>query len=123
MLHKMLNTIHSNEIDENTLILPNYEGNDYIRFDTIVRCEAEMDNCIICLNNGNKLVVSKSLKSIAKKLSAHMFVKVHPLHIVNLAFVNRYVIDTKDYLVMHDGTQIPISNSNKKVIKDLLNTV
>jgi two-component system, LytTR family, response regulator len=118
-----MNTIYSKEIDENVLLLPNTVAKDYIKLDTIVRCEEQKDCSIIYLNNGNKHIVSKTLKSIAKKLPPHMFIKVQPLHIVNLAFINRYIEATEDYLIMHDGTKILLSNTYKKTIKNLLKTV
>ncbi len=121
--NSIMNSIYVNEINENFLLLENATGKDYLKFDTIVRCEQQKEVSIIFLNNGNKQIASEKLKSIAKKLPAHLFIKVHPLHIVNLAFVNRYIKNDEDFIVMHDGTQIQLSNSNKKVIKDLLKTV
>jgi two-component system, LytTR family, response regulator len=116
-------TKSSKEKDDHVLLLPNTVGKDYIRFDTIVRCEGQKGSCIIYLNNENKQMVCKTINFIEKKLPIHMFIKVQPLQIVNLSFINRYINDKDDYLVMHDGTKISISNSYRKLLNGLIKSV
>jgi two-component system, LytTR family, response regulator len=120
MLQRIINGSTNKEIDEHILTLFNTNGKDFIRIDTIVRCEMLEAECVIYLNNGNKHAVNKTLKGIIRYLPAHKFLKVHHLHIVNIDFINRYIKSSEDYLVMHDGTNIPISRTLKKVIKELM---
>ncbi len=121
----MLSTnIPNNEdaaIADNILIIPSLIGKDFIRIDTIVRCQASDAYCIIFLNNGNKHTICKTLKAIEKKLPEHKFIKTHQSHIVNIAFINRYITGEENLVVMHDGTHIPIARSQKKTFKALVN--
>lgn len=121
----MLNTnIFDNEdaaLEDNILVIPSLIRKDFIRIDTIVHCQASDAYCIIFLNNGNKHTICKTLKAVEKKLPAHKFIKTHQSHLVNIAFINRYITGEENFVVMHDGTHIPIARSQKKTFKALIN--
>ena len=120
MLQRIINGSTNKDIDKHILTLYNTNGKDFIRIDTIVRCEMLEAKCIIYINNGNKHAVNITLKGIIKYLPAHKFLKVHSLHMINIDFINRYIKSSKDYLVLHDGTIIPISRTLKKLTKELM---
>jgi two-component system, LytTR family, response regulator len=122
----LTNTIFNNsnaEIDNNILVIPSSVGKDFIRIDTIVHCQAADAYCIVFLNNGNKHTICKTLKTLSKKLPAHKFIRTHQSHIVNIAFVNRYITGEESYVVMHDGTHIPIARSQRKALGILFKAI
>jgi two-component system, LytTR family, response regulator len=121
MLTNIILNNSNTEIDNNILVIPSLAGKDFIRLDTIVHCQASDAYCIIFLNNGNKHTICKTLKTIEKKLPAHKFIKTHQSHIVNIAFINRYITGEENFVVMHDGKHIPIARSQKKTFKALIN--
>lgn len=107
------------EIDntnKDILELTDVKGSDFIKIDTIVRCQAIENMCTIFINNGNKHIVCKDLKEIEQMLPEHKFIKIHKSNIVNVDFVNNYFVAEKK-IIMHDGTRLPISSNKKKLLE------
>jgi two-component system, LytTR family, response regulator len=119
---KKLNAIES-ENEQHYLSITDATNNSFIKQNTIVLIEAVGLTSILFLNNGNQHTINKTLNTIIKDLPQHIFLKINEAHIVNIAFVNRYVNETEKYLVMYDGTQVPIANNQTKAFKDLMKTL
>ncbi|MBS7787189.1 response regulator transcription factor [Flavobacterium sp. CYK-55] len=64
-----------------------------------------------------KLVVHTTLKKIAEKLPAHIFLKIHRSHIINI----EKIIDIQDNSVLIGKDVIPISKKNKPDLLKSLN--
>jgi two-component system LytT family response regulator len=99
-----------------------HSGNESIRMDTVVYCSAQGNDCTVYLNNGNIHTLNETLESAGKKLPAHRFVQLHPSHIVNIDFINRYVPIRPAHIVLYDGTEIPIPPAERKRYNKLLNS-
>lgn len=102
--------------DENVLILSHAGGKDFIRIDTIVRCQADDNGCNIYVNNGNKHSTTQTLDEVENKLPKHKFIKIHDADIVNVSFINRHKKNDIDYLILHDGTKLEIGAAYLKNI-------
>jgi two-component system LytT family response regulator len=99
-----------------------HSGHESIRMDTVVYCTASDKECTVFLNNGNMYTLNETLQSVREKLPAHRFVQLHPSHIVNIDFINRYVPARPAHIVLFDGTQITIPSSERKRYQKLLNS-
>ena len=53
-------------------------------------------------------------------LNKNNFVRVHNKHLVNLKFIKKYVKGKSSYLVLSEGTEVPISESKKDEFKEKL---
>lgn len=107
-------------VQENILILFHSDGKDFIRVDTIVRCQADNTGCTIYVNNGNKHNTSQTIHEIENQLPKHKFIKIHDADIINVAFINRHKKEVLDYLILHDGTKLEIGISYmKNILKTL----
>ncbi len=105
---------------KNYLNLSDTLNNSFIRLDTIVFVEAMNEDCIIYVNNGNKHIVNKTIDALNNLLPQQKFIQIPPMHIVNIAFINRYVTGKENYLVLYDGIRIAISDRQKKMFSLLL---
>jgi two-component system, LytTR family, response regulator len=103
-----------------TIQLP---GNGFIRTDTVVHCDSNDGGCTIYLNNGNTQVIDESIETVGRQLPPHQFVRLHPSHIVNVDFINRYVEAPAAHVVLHNGAKIPVSAAAKKRFSKLLDTL
>jgi two-component system, LytTR family, response regulator len=120
MLPKTMITETEQDEAKNYLYLHDTVNNSFIKLDTIVFVETLKEACVIHLNNGNKHTVFKTLKTVNDLLPQHKFVIIPPTHIVNIAFINRYVTGKESYLVLHDGVQVAITGSQKKMFSLLI---
>ncbi len=111
---------HNEKSAQDFLFVPNSYNNSFIKLDTIVYVEAAGLESIIHLNNGNQFTFLETINSITKKLPLEKFLVITNKYALNIAFINRYVQTDKNYIVMHDGTKIPIPTKRNKRLDDIL---
>lgn len=88
----------------------------------IVYCEAEKNYTTFHMVNGQKCVVSTTLKDYSTMLSPMGFFRAHQSHLINLAHFDYY--NKKEALiVMKDGAQIPLATRKKEEFLALVNTL
>lgn len=76
---------------------------------TIIRCEADGNYTRFFISNKSPILVSRTLKDFDQLLSEAAFLRVHQSHLVNVKHVGEYVKTDGVYLVMKDGTKVPVS--------------
>jgi len=103
------------------IALTNADGMHLYEVADIMRCESEDNYTVFHLRNHKPVLVSRTLKEYDELLSDHGFERVHQSHLVNGAFVKSYIKKDGGYLVMADGTHIPVSQRKKERIQDWLN--
>jgi two-component system LytT family response regulator len=113
-------TLHSyrNNKQQDHLALRSQQSVQIVGFKDI--CYLQADDCYTTffLNDGKKMVTSKTLKDYEELLSGASFHRTHQSYLVNELYIGRY--HPKDSLIyLKDGTQIPVS-SRKKEMVDLL---
>lgn len=79
----------------------------------IIRCEAENNYTNFHLSNGNKIMVSKTIKTYETLLAEHEFLRVHQSHLVNLNYIQHFDKPDGGLLVLSDNSTIPVSHQKK----------
>jgi len=95
------------------LAIPGTEEIHYVDLDLVVRLEASSNYTEIFLSGGKKHLVSRTLKDFEEQLSEAGFFRVHKAHLINIAHVDRYVRQDGGYILMKDGTSIPVSRPRR----------
>ncbi len=90
------------------------EGIHILDYDDIIKVEANKAYCQIHRADGTKLLVSKSIGSLEKKLPPQFFFRVHSGHIVHLRYVKQICNQDGGYIVMTDDSQVPIARRRKQ---------
>ena len=111
-LEKLMNYL-SSENNSGKIALPVSDGLEFISIERILRCEADGNYCTIYLNDGSKMVISKTLKYIADLINQQKFVRVHQSHIINMDYIKKYIRGKNGTIIMDDGSVIPISRAKK----------
>ncbi|MFT4779864.1 MAG: two-component system LytT family response regulator [Flavobacteriales bacterium] len=96
------------------IALPSSEGLDFVSPESIMHCESQSNYTKVFFKERKRILVSRTLKEIEEMLDGNGFFRVHHSHIVNLNYISKYVKGSGGYLVMDDGTQIPVSRSRKE---------
>ena len=83
---RMYHLLQNNKLPEEnkTLALSSADKIEFIEINNIVRCEAENNYTTFYLKDGQKLVVSKTLKEYDELLSPYHFLREHQSHLINL---------------------------------------
>ena len=86
----------------------------------IVRCESNGNYTTFYFKDGQKLLVTKTLKEYDQMLSEYKFARVHQSHLINAQQIKEFVKVDGGYIVMRDGSKIPVSLRKKSVVMKLL---
>ncbi len=98
------------------IALPTIEGWELVNTNEISRCESVSNYTRLFLTDGERqLLVCRTLKDISLLLGGN-FIRVHQSHLVNRLQVRRLIKGDGGFLVMQDGTEIPVSRSRKQAI-------
>ena len=92
---------------------PTQEGIVFAAPETILRAESTGNYTTIYFNGDRKLTLAKTLKDVEEMLLPHGFVRIHHSHIVNTAFISKYLKSDGGIVVMQDGVKLPVSRQRK----------
>jgi len=96
------------------IVVPTSDGMHVIRLSDIIRLESSSNYTTFYLNNEKSLLASKTLKEFDNMLSGYNFHRIHKSHLVNLNYLKKYVQTDGGFLVLEDGTKIPVANRKKE---------
>ena len=82
----------------------------------IIHCAAEGNYTNFYLDNGEKLMVSKTLKDYSEMLEQAGFFRTHQSHLVNLDHISRYDKTEGGHLVMDNESIVPVSSRKKETL-------
>ncbi|MEO1450669.1 MAG: LytTR family DNA-binding domain-containing protein [Bacteroidota bacterium] len=102
------------------LALHTMEKIHVVNIEEIIRCESSANYTIFYFSDQKQLLVTKTLKEFDKMLSDQGFLRVHQSHLVNLSYVKEFVKIDGGYLVMRDGSNVPVSSRKKSMVVQTL---
>jgi two-component system LytT family response regulator len=103
------------------IILHTAENLHLVTVSDIIRAEADSNYTRFILNNGKRIMVSRTIKEYDTLLSGSGMIRVHQSHLVNIAWVDRFVKRDGGYLLMKDNSKIPVSQNLRKQVIQAIN--
>ncbi len=91
-----------------------------VEINQIVRCESDGNNTLFHMIGGEKLFVTKTLKSYDNMLTDHNFKRVHQSHLINIDYIQEYVRKEGGYLKMKNGDAVSVSVRKKAEVIEML---
>lgn len=91
------------------IAIPDSSGFRFLKVAEIVHIQAQGNYCDVYLTNGQKITVTRKLKTFESVLCAHGFCRIHNSHLINLAELSRYLKGDGGQVVMNNGETIYIS--------------
>ncbi|MGB0892462.1 MAG: LytR/AlgR family response regulator transcription factor [Flavobacteriaceae bacterium] len=92
-----------------------------VDLDTIIHCKSDNNYTEFYMQNGQKIVVSKTLKYFADILKEYQFLRVHQSHLVNLQFIKEFIKSDGGYIILTNKKTIPVSVRKKAEVIEALN--
>ena len=102
------------------MVLKTQESNYIVSIDDIIRCESDKNYTFFYLQEGKKILVSKTLKDFDILLSPYNFCRVQQSHLINLNFVDRYDKIDGGSVIMKDNSSVPLSPQKKDIFFKML---
>ena len=106
-------------INNKRIVLRTAEKLHLIPVHDIVRCEADRNYSNFFLSNGKKIIVSYPMKDYEDMLVEQGFFRLHKSHIVNLVFVETYVKSDGGYVILNDGSKLPVADRKKSSLLEI----
>src|SRR5690606_32191115 len=122
-VEKLLEHLKKEGILKNKIAVPITDGMEFIEVTKIIYCKSQNNYTFIHLENGKEVLISKTLKEVEKVLENFLFVRVHQSYLINPNYMQKYLKNDGGYVVMSNGKSIPISNTKKKLITELFETI
>ncbi len=120
-LKALINHMHVQSRQElENIALPTSEGFDFVPVNEIKYMQSDNNYTWVHLLSQQKYLLARTLKDVSAMMSFPQFFRVHQSYYVNLNHVKKYVRGQGGYLVLKDGTQIPVSRANKEALLQLI---
>lgn len=126
MLELQFSTLFSNierPRDLQKIILKTADKVYSINVQDIIRCESEKNYTTFHMTNGQKLLVSTTLKEYETMLLPMGFFRTHQSHLINMLYFDHYVKTDSGSIIMKDKTSIPLSVRKKEEFLNFLNSL
>ncbi|HYG53576.1 MAG TPA: LytTR family DNA-binding domain-containing protein [Flavobacteriales bacterium] len=107
-------------LGQSKLALPVRTGQLLVEFSKIVRCQSDNNYTWFFFNDGDKKLISKTLKEYEILLKARGFYRVHQSHLVNSEHIDEYIKGEQSFFMMSDGTKVPVSQRKKSLANKIL---
>ena len=98
------------------LVIPTTEGMHILNVKDIVRCESSSNYTTFFLADKSYVLASKTMKEYEILLRPAGFERVHKSHLVNLEMISRYVSADGGYVLLKEGSTVPVSNRKKEIL-------
>ncbi len=119
-LQALFSLIDKTKNETRKIILKTQESIYSINISDIVHCESEKNYTTFNLNDGQKIVVSTTLKEYEDLLTSFGFFRSHQSHLINLSFFDHYVKTDGGMIVLKSKTRIPVSSRKKEELLKLI---
>lgn len=113
-INKKLEVLLGNMNSFEKIALPTMDGIIFVKIRDITRCESDNNYTNIFLNNGQKIIVSKTLKEYDDMLTPFNFFRIHKSYLINLAYLQRYKKGEGGSVIMEDGAELEVSRRRKE---------
>lgn len=117
-LGRLLASLQSRKIEN--IALSTSEGIIYLRLKEITRLESEGNYTYFYTEDGDKILVARTLKEFGDLLPAELFYRLHQSHIVNLREVRKVLKEDGGYALMSGGVKVPVSRRRKEELLERL---
>ncbi|MHC1704257.1 MAG: LytR/AlgR family response regulator transcription factor [Tenuifilaceae bacterium] len=116
MFNVLLQNLGESSRENKVIVLKTSESIHIVEVRDIIRCESDSSYTTFYLNNGQRILISKSLKEYDEMLSSFNFFRVHQSHLVNMRFVKKFDKTDGGFIVMSDGSNVPVSTRKKEAL-------
>jgi two-component system LytT family response regulator len=119
--YKLLNeSLKNSNKPHQRLALHTQDKIHIVNISDIIRCESNVNYTEFHFANAKKMLVTKTLKDFDELLSDQGFYRVHQSHLVNTKYIREFVKTDGGYLMMTDGSNIPVSTRKRPEVMKML---
>ena len=95
------------------IAFPSMEGLRLENINNLAYLESDNYYTNVHLKNGEKLVVSKTLKEYDQMLNEEGFFRIHQKFLTNISYISNYTKSDGGYLTLENGVELPVARRKK----------
>lgn len=116
-----LNVLLSNRKNIEKIALPSANGLELVKVNEIVYCQADSNYTTFYLLDGQKILVSRSLKEYDEILSPQGFFRIHQSFLIKLSYVKKYIKGEGGTVILENGKELDVSRRRKESFLKAIN--
>lgn len=119
------NFLDNNEkqAQERNIVLKDADSVYLVAIKEIIRCQSDNNYTHFFLEDGRKLMVSRTLKEYERLFDDQPFFRAHQSHLINLRFFSKYEKRDGGQVSMKDGSKIPVATRKKDTLMEVLSRI
>lgn len=98
------------------LALPTATDIEFVNIGDVIRIEGDKNYSTFILNDKRKITVSRTLGEYEKLLEATTFMRIQKSHLVNLAYVKKYIKSDGGWVLTADGAEVAVSPLKREAL-------
>jgi two-component system LytT family response regulator len=102
------------------IILKTTENIYLLDLNNIISCESDDNYTCVYTTDGDKILVSKTLKEYDNLLAGCGFYRVHKSYLINLAHIKRFEKQDGGYIILTNDLKIPVASRKRDEMLELL---
>ncbi len=119
-LEVLRQSMSESKSQEDKIAVPTSEGFEFIQIKNIVHIESSSNYSKIFFADGKNLLVTKLLKDFEDLLLPYRFYRVHNSHLINLAFIKKYIRGEGGQVVLQNGDVVDVARRKKEEFLKLI---
>ncbi|MCR8559408.1 LytTR family DNA-binding domain-containing protein [Mucilaginibacter sp. BJC16-A38] len=108
--------------EEQRIALTTLKETRFVKTSEIIRCESSNNYTSFFLQGDEELLVCKPIYEFEEILKDYGFIRCHQSHLVNKKFVKSWKKEYGDFLLLLNGSEVPVSRNKKDTVKKALET-
>lgn len=118
-IQTLLSHINPQNTDQK-IVLKDNANIYFVKTKDIIRCESDGAYTSFHLTDGEKIVISKTIKEYDELLTPKGFLRVHQSHLVQVAKIKRFE-RAKEMLVLENNEMVPVAQRKRDAVMEWLN--
>ena len=115
----LIKKVHQELRKADKIALNVQDGIEFIDPREIIFIEGDSNYSTIVLEDGRKIVVSRTLKSLEENTLPSSFLRIHKSYIVNISKMKKYVKTDGGHILMTNDKKLPISRNRKHILNEI----
>jgi two-component system LytT family response regulator len=115
--------LRNGDIKEKKIILRTADTVHLVKVSNISYCESDQSYTRFYLTNGEKILVSRTLREFEELLKEAGFFRVHKSFLVNLFTIGKFEKADGGYLVMENNDRVPVASRKRDELMQLFETL
>lgn len=109
----LLDHLNQGKPERDRIVLPTLDGFIVVKLEDIIRTQSEANYTRFFKNDGQNILVSKTMKEYSPVLEEYGFFRIHRSHYINMDYVVRYTRGRGGDVELSDGTVLAVARDRK----------